>query len=83
MKDNGIAQSNTNEDVLIIGDTVYVRTNIKDISTTEQIEDNEITRVLYEFEEKQYTKDEYLSLLHTENKELKETLDIILGVSDE
>lgn len=83
MKDNGIAQSNTNEEILIIGDNVYVRTNIKDVSTTEQIGDDEIIVPLYEFEEKQYTKDEYLSLLHTENKELRETLDIILGVSDE
>lgn len=75
MKDNGIVTAFDTNEIMIIGDWVYIRKNIKEIST------DDIT--YYQFEEKQYTKDEYLSLLHAENKELKETLDILLGVDDE
>lgn len=71
MKDNGIVTAFNNNEIMIIGDWVYIRKNIKKIDD------------YYQFEEKQYTKDEYLSLLHAENKELKETLDILLGVDDE
>ena len=71
MKDNGIVTAFNNNEIMIIGDWVYIRKNIKKIDD------------YYQFEEKQYTKDEYLSLLHDENKELKETLDILLGVYDE
>lgn len=76
---NGIVKASNNNEIQIIGENVYIRKNIKDISF-----DNECVSIpMYEFEETVYTKDEYLSLLHAENKELKETLDILLGVDNE
>lgn len=76
---NGIVKASNNNEIQIIGENVYIRKNIKDISF-----DNEgVIIPMYEFEETVYTKDEYLSFLHAENKELKETLDILLGVDNE
>lgn len=80
---NGIVKATNNNEIQIINDNVYVRKNVKDISFDEEIEGTKIHHPMYEFEETVYTKDEYLSLLHSENKELKETLDILLGVDDE
>lgn len=79
MKYNGLNKSTTNDEIVITDQWVYIRKNIKDVSFFDNA-NNKIE--LYEFDEYQYSKDEYMQHLYAENKELKETLDIILGVTE-
>lgn len=57
---------------LIVGvDTVYVHTNIREIQIEEP---NGEIRIEYEYDEKQYTKDEYIKLLSEKNNMLEQQL---------
>lgn len=80
MKYNGTIKITSPDEIYITDLWVYIRKNIKDVTFFDEM-NNKIE--LYECEETQYTKDEYMQVLFAENKELKETLDILLGVDDE
>lgn len=56
MKEFKNVHGNSNEPLYVGLTTVYVRSNIKDISTEE-------TPNLYEYDEVQYTKDEFMDLI--------------------
>lgn len=57
---------------IIIGpDTVYIHENVKKISTDSEVE-------LYEYSEIQYTKDEYLLKMTQENRELNNTVQMLM-----
>lgn len=81
MKDMGIIQGSKAQAVeLIVNvDTVYVHTDIVKIDTDPF---GEPTDNLYQYHEIQYGKDEYIELLSSQNKELGELVDTILGVTD-
>lgn len=50
-------------EIVIMDDLISVRTNIKDVSFTETIDDVEHKHTLYEFDEIQMTRDEFLVYL--------------------
>lgn len=70
MKDYGRVQgSKEAAQQLVIGkDTVYVHTNIKEIYI------EEFATTLYEYDEIQYEKDEYIKLMAEKNTELESRL---------
>ena len=65
--------------VVVSGDTVYVHTDIKQV--TENVE-GEPTTDLWEYQEVQYSVTEYIELIGRENKELNNLMNIVLGVSE-
>lgn len=71
MKDMGIVRgSQTQAQPLVIGkDTVYVHTYIK------ELEDG-----MYEYNEVQYEKDEYIKHMATKNQETETLINAMLGV---
>lgn len=77
MKDCGVIRGSEEQaKELIVGtDTVYVHTDI------EQIE-GEHGETLFQYHEIQYDKDEYIKLIGTQNKELSELVNTILGVTN-
>lgn len=50
-------------EIVIMDDLISVRTNIKDVSFTETIDNVEHKHTLYEFDEIQMTRDEFLVYL--------------------
>lgn len=70
MKNMGIVQGSLEQaQALIIGtDTVYVHTNIEPVT-----QDNEGTPIegLYQYNEIQYEKDEYIKMMSEKNEELE------------
>lgn len=70
MKDYGRVQGSKEaaQPLVISKDTVYVHTNIKEI----YIEEFDTT--LYEYDEIQYEKDEYIKLMAEKNEELETKL---------
>lgn len=76
MKDCGIIHGSEEQakEVVVGSDTVYVHTDI------EQIE-GEHGEILFQYHEVQYDKDEYIKLIGTQNKELGELVNTILGVT--
>ena len=70
MKNMGIIQGSAAQaQPLIVGvDTVYVHTNIK--AVTKDAEGNKVEG-LFQFNEIQYTKDEYIKLVSEKNDELE------------
>ena len=54
----------------VIGDTVYIRSNFQKTNSTVYNEDCE----LYTYDEIQYSKDEYITLLSKESSDLKQQL---------
>lgn len=75
MKDMGIVQGSAEQaQELIIGiDTVYVHSNI--IPVTEDAEGNPIEG-LFQFNEVQYGKDEYIKIIAEKNKDLSKQMEI-------
>lgn len=82
MKDMGLIQgSQAQAKELIVGvDTVYVHTNISKVETDS--EGNPVDD-LFQYNEVQYSKDEYIALLSIRNKELGELVNTILGVTND
>lgn len=74
MKDCGIIQGSEEQaKELIVGtDTVYVHSNIEEIK-------GENGKKLFRYHEIQYGKDEYITLIGTQNRELSELVNMILG----
>lgn len=77
MKDMGIIQGSGVQAVpLIVGkDTVYVHTDITQV--TEDAEGNPVDD-LYQYNEVQYDKDEYIELQAKQAKEMQEAIDFLL-----
>ena len=77
MKDYGVVQGSAEQaKELIVGiDTVYVHSNIEEIK-------GENGEKLFQYHEVQYGKDEYIKLIGTQNKELGELVNTILGVNE-
>ena len=73
MKDMGIVQGSAEQaQELIVGtDTVYVHTNITPV--TEDAEGNPVEG-LFQFNEVQYDKDEYIKIISEKNSELENQL---------
>lgn len=81
MKDMGLVQGSQAQaaELVVSIDTVYVHTNITKLETDaagNAVEDQ------YQYNEVQYTKDEYIALLSNRNKELGELVNTILGVTE-
>lgn len=78
MKNMGVVQGSTEQaQELIVGiDTVYVHTNI--VPVNEDSEGNPIEG-LYQYNEVQYEKDEYIKLIAEQNKENQAILNTLLG----
>ncbi len=77
MKDIGLIQGSAALAVpLIIGkDTVYVHTNIEKIDVDAE---GNPTDNLYQYNEVQYDKDEYIELMAQQNEEMQEAIDFLL-----
>ena len=77
MKDIGLIQGSAALAVpLIIGkDTVYVHTNIEKIDVNAE---GNPTDNLYQYNEVQYDKDEYIELMAQQNEEMQEAIDFLL-----
>lgn len=68
------------EGLIVNKDTVYVHTNI--IKVEKDTEGNPVEG-LYEYDEIQYTKDEYIELLSKKNEELQsQIIDISMALCD-
>ncbi len=72
MKKNGIVKSCQNKSIIVDTDNVYINSNIKEIN------DNGIT--MYEFEQTQYTLNEFLEFMFMEHELLKRKIE---GVENE
>ena len=81
MKDLGKIQGSAAQaQPLIVGrDTVYVHTNIEPV--TEDQEGNPVTG-LYEYNETQYDKDEYIKLISEQMESTQEAIDFLLFGED-
>lgn len=71
MKDMGRQQGTSPDEVIVGKDTVYVHTNIEEV--TKDAEGNEISG-LYEYDEVQYDKDEYIKSLSDQATSIQEAL---------
>lgn len=76
MKDMGRQQGTSPDEVIVGKDTVYVHTNIEEV--TKDAEGNEISG-LYEYDETQYDKDEYIKSLSNQATSIQEA---IAGIYD-
>ena len=76
MKDMGIVQGSPEMAVpLIVGkDTVYVHTDIQQVQDAEG-------KLVWQYREIQYDKDEYIRLMAEKNDELDEIINTLLGVN--
>jgi hypothetical protein len=59
------------QEIIVGYDTVYVHTNIEDISDTDEMGRE---REMYRYNEVQYTKDEYIALMIEKQKQLDDQL---------
>lgn len=76
MKDMGRQQGTSPDEVIVGKDTVYVHANIEKV--TKDAEGNEISG-LYEYDETQYDKDEYIKSLSDQATSIQEA---IAGIYD-
>lgn len=74
MQDVGIVRGSAEQaqPVVVSKDLVYIHTNIKEISITDEITGEE--RIEYEYNEVQYDKDEYIQKMITDNSELQQQI---------
>lgn len=71
MKDMGRQQGTSPDEVIVGKDTVYVHTDVTEV--TEDKDGNKVSG-LYEYEETQYDKDEYIKSLSDQVTSLQEAL---------
>ncbi|GHU39825.1 hypothetical protein FACS1894105_14590 [Clostridia bacterium] len=79
MQNMGIVRGSKTQAVpLVVGkDTVYVHTNI------ELLPPDEFQSEIYRYNEIQYGKDEYITMMSEQNAENRELLNAILGVEND
>lgn len=71
MKDMGLHYGNSDEALIVGKDTVYVHTDIKKVE--KDAEGNDVDN-LYQYNEVQYDKDEYIKVISQKNEELETEL---------
>jgi hypothetical protein len=71
MVDNGTVRGCelASQPIIINYDNVYIHTNIKKVE--EEDTNGEVPEDLYEYQELVYSKDEYIQLLHNQQKDLE------------
>lgn len=74
MQDVGIVRGSAEQaqPAVVSKDLVYIHTNIKKISITDEITGEE--RIEYEYNEVQYDKDEYIQKMIMDNSELQQQI---------
>lgn len=74
-----MTESTIKESMHIIGDTVCIHENVQEIAKTDKMTSESIT--FYQYEEKKYTRDEFIKFLYDKVMSLEEKLNKVLGAS--
>lgn len=79
MVDYGRISSTVRPEPQVIDEfSVWINTDIQEVEVTHEGD----THTEYEFNQVQYTKDEYIKMIDDKNKELNQLMNTILGVNE-